>query len=143
MNGSAIRPIAATRATNAAASSPASKAIAASAPSSDCSPPFIITAIARGPIAGRGDRFVHNAEYFLIGRHFGFVPYFFPGALAIVLWLFSRERREPWRLLIFLAVAGYLMIRFFKTGGPEMLRMMNNKSGHGRSHHTHHAHGTH
>ena len=45
--------------------------------------------------------------------------------------------------VIFLAVAGFLMIRFFKTGGPEMLRMMNNKSGHERSHHTHHAHGTH
>ena len=52
------------------------------------------------------NRFAHNVEYFLIGRHFGFVPYFFPGALAIVLWLFSRERRRPWRLLIFLAVVG-------------------------------------
>ena len=52
------------------------------------------------------NRFAHNVEYFLVGRHFGFVPYFFPGVVAIALWLFSRERREPWRLLIFLAVVG-------------------------------------
>ena len=31
------------------------------------------------------NRFAHNVEYFLVGRHFGFVPYFFPGAVAIVL----------------------------------------------------------
>ena len=33
------------------------------------------------------NRFAHNVEYFLVGRHFGFVPYFFPGVVAIVLWL--------------------------------------------------------
>src|SRR5262249_46595998 len=52
------------------------------------------------------NRFTHNVEYFLIGRHFGFVPYFFPGVVAVVLWLSSRERRQLWRLLIFLAVVG-------------------------------------
>ncbi|HMD36480.1 MAG TPA: hypothetical protein VKH42_15995 [Vicinamibacterales bacterium] len=46
-----------------------------------------------------------NAKYFLFGRHFGFVPYFFPGALALVAWVFSRERRVPWRLLTFLGFA--------------------------------------
>lgn len=51
-------------------------------------------------------RFAHNVEYFLIGRHFGFVPYFFPGVVAIGLWLASRERRQAWRLLVFLGVAG-------------------------------------
>ena len=51
-------------------------------------------------------RFAHNVEYFLAGRHFGFVPYFFPGILAVALWGFSRERGRPWRLLIFLRVAG-------------------------------------
>jgi hypothetical protein len=50
------------------------------------------------------NRFAHNVEYFLIGRHFGFVPYFFPGVVAIGLWLVSRERTQPWRFLIFLAV---------------------------------------
>jgi hypothetical protein len=50
------------------------------------------------------NRFAHNAEYFLIGRHFGFVPYFFPGAVAIGLWLASAERADPWRLFSFTAV---------------------------------------
>jgi hypothetical protein len=52
------------------------------------------------------NRFAHNVEYFLIGRHFGFVPYFFPGVVAILLWLFAGQRRRPWQLLIFLAVLG-------------------------------------
>src|SRR5262249_22351940 len=50
-------------------------------------------------------RLGHNVEYFLIGRHFGFVPYFFPGVIAILLWLVSAERRQPWRWFTFLAVA--------------------------------------
>jgi hypothetical protein len=51
------------------------------------------------------NRFAHNVEYFLVGRHFGFVPYFFPGVVAIVLWLASRDRTQPWRAFIALAVA--------------------------------------
>src|SRR5262245_57107246 len=51
-------------------------------------------------------RFAHNVEYFLVGRHFGFIPYFFPGVVCVVLWLASRERWRPWRILTFLAVAG-------------------------------------
>ena len=50
-------------------------------------------------------RLAHNVEYFLIGRHFGFVPYFFPGLVAIALWLASSERSRPWRVLTLLAVA--------------------------------------
>ena len=34
------------------------------------------------------------------------MPYFFPGVVAIGLWLFSKERRQPWRVLIALAVVG-------------------------------------
>src|SRR5207244_12232136 len=30
----------------------------------------------------------------------------FPGAVAILLWLLSRQRTELWRLLVFLAVVG-------------------------------------
>jgi hypothetical protein len=52
------------------------------------------------------NRFAHNVEYFLVGRHFGFVPYFFPGVVAIGLWLASRERWQPWRLLTFFTVIG-------------------------------------
>lgn len=51
-------------------------------------------------------RLATNVEYFLVGRHFGFVPYFFPGVIAFALWLSSAERLRPWRLLTFLAVAG-------------------------------------
>ncbi|MDR1989651.1 MAG: hypothetical protein LBQ09_05410 [Acidobacteriaceae bacterium] len=49
-------------------------------------------------------RFATNVEYFLVGRHFGFVPYFFPGVIAAALWLFSRERTRVWRGLIALVV---------------------------------------
>jgi hypothetical protein len=52
------------------------------------------------------NRFALNAEYFLLGRHHGFIPYFFPGAVAIVLWLASGERSRSWRLLTFLALVG-------------------------------------
>ncbi len=71
------------------------------------------------------NRFTHNVEYFLVGRHFGFVPYFFPGVVAIGLWLGSRERGRPWRALAFLAVVGtvVLLLVFFPYtwsggGGP-------------------------
>ena len=35
-------------------------------------------------------RFARNVEYFLLGRHFGFIPYYFPGFVAIVAWLVFR-----------------------------------------------------
>jgi hypothetical protein len=43
----------------------------------------------------------NNVKYFLVGRHFGFVPYFFPGVVAFFAWIASAERRRPWRLLTF------------------------------------------
>jgi hypothetical protein len=49
--------------------------------------------------------FPNNVKYFLLGRHFGFVPYFFPGAIAVLLWLLSRERFTNWRVLTFGGVA--------------------------------------
>jgi hypothetical protein len=45
-------------------------------------------------------RFAHNVEYFLLGRHFGFVPYFFPGAVLFLAWLASPVRRSVWRGLV-------------------------------------------
>jgi membrane-bound metal-dependent hydrolase YbcI (DUF457 family) len=45
-----------------------------------------------------------NVKYFLVGRHFGFVPYFFPGVVAFALWILSAERRRPWRAFTMLAV---------------------------------------
>ena len=56
------------------------------------------------------NRFTLNVEYFLVGRHFGFVPYFFPGVIAVALWIFSPERARPWRLLIFLAVVASALV---------------------------------
>lgn len=50
-------------------------------------------------------RFARNLNYFLVGRHFGFIPYFFPGVVAIAAWLFSSARRDRWRLVTFLTFA--------------------------------------
>ena len=49
--------------------------------------------------------FGNNVKYFFVGRHFGFVPYFFPGAVALLAWAFSRDRFQPWRVLSVGAVA--------------------------------------
>jgi hypothetical protein len=51
-------------------------------------------------------RFAHNVEYFFVGRHFGFVPYFFPGVVALIGWAFSRDRFRAWRTLTFVALVG-------------------------------------
>ncbi len=51
-------------------------------------------------------RFARNVEYFLLGRHFGFIPYYFPGFVAIVAWLVSRSRRDDWRTVTF---AGFVL----------------------------------
>jgi len=67
-------------------------------------------------------RFARNVKYFLVGRHFGFIPYYFPGAVAIALWLFSRARRDTWRILIFGSFVGgvavlLLVLPFTWSGG--------------------------
>lgn len=81
--------------------------------------------VTEGIFTDFGSRLAHNVEFFLVGRHFGFVPYFFPGLVAIALWLFSPERTRPWRLLAFLAVAGSVLALLIFTpfswsggGGP-------------------------
>ncbi len=65
--------------------------------------------------------FAHNLQYFVFGRHFGFLPYYFPGVVAIGLWLFSRARRDVWRMLIFgtfvAASLGLLLIVPFTWSG--------------------------
>lgn len=71
------------------------------------------------------NRLALNMKYFLIGRHFGFVPYYFPGAVAAVLWVFSKERFRIWRVLTFAAVVGsevvvlmFLPYTWSGGGGP-------------------------
>jgi hypothetical protein len=70
-------------------------------------------------------RFALNVKYFLLGRHFGFIPYFFPGAVAIAVWLLSPARRDLWRIAIFasamLSIAALLLvlpITWSGGGGP-------------------------
>ena len=70
-------------------------------------------------------RFARNVAYFLVGRHFGFVPYFFPGVVAIGWWLMSRSRRDAWRLCVFGALVAsaiatliYLPWTWSGGGGP-------------------------
>ena len=42
--------------------------------------------------AGFGSLLPTNLRYFLIGRHFGFVPFYFPGVVVIALFFMARER---------------------------------------------------
>jgi hypothetical protein len=60
------------------------------------------------------DAFIHvfrnNLVYFFFGRHHGFVPYFFPGAVAIGLFLLARGRRRLWQ---WLTLAGGLSAALF------------------------------
>ena len=70
-------------------------------------------------------RVLQNVKYFLIGRHFGFVPYFFPGVVALLAWLLSNQRFEPWRVLIVAGACGatlflllFLPYSWSGGGGP-------------------------
>jgi hypothetical protein len=66
-------------------------------------------------------RFARNVRYFLVGRHFGFIPYFFPGVVAIIAWLMSPARRDSWRVATFavflLSVAAMLLVWPFTWSG--------------------------
>ena len=66
-----------------------------------------------------------NLRYFLLGRHFGFLPYFFPGLVAMVLFALAGNDRRPWQwatLCVFLLTAVGLCIYMPYTwsggGGP-------------------------
>jgi hypothetical protein len=69
--------------------------------------------------------FRHNVWYFLVGRHAGFVPYFFPGVLSVVLFLLSPARRGAWQWLALgtaIATAAgmllYMPYTYSGGGGP-------------------------
>ena len=67
-----------------------------------------------------------NLVYFVLGRHTGLVPYFFPGVLAVLLFLFAgRQRREPFQWLVLgtvvlssLALIVYMPFTYSGGGGP-------------------------
>ncbi|HEY7790791.1 MAG TPA: hypothetical protein VIC33_09790, partial [Vicinamibacterales bacterium] len=51
----------------------------------------------------------HNVWYFFVGRDAGFVPYYFPGVVVILLWLFAAEQRRLWQAFTLLAVAASVL----------------------------------
>ncbi len=68
----------------------------------------------------------HNLGYFLVGRHTGLIPYFFPGMLTLALFLLAgKQRREPFQWLVLLALAlasvallVYMPFTYSGGGGP-------------------------
>ncbi len=79
-----------------------------------------------GPVRGRedllvgdvlvnahsGSVFLHNLWYFVAGRNAGLVPYFFPGILAIVLFLLSKDK-QLWQWLALVTIAGIVVMHVF------------------------------
>ncbi len=47
-----------------------------------------------------------NLTYFLVGRHFGFVPFFFPGIVTVGLFFLHRRSRRAWQWTI-LGIAAF------------------------------------
>jgi hypothetical protein len=69
--------------------------------------------------------FRRNIGYFFFGRHTGFVPYFFTGAVAIVLFLAGARARPLWQWLTLAAGLGsavalilYMPYSYSGGGGP-------------------------
>jgi hypothetical protein len=69
--------------------------------------------------------FPRNLAYFFFGRHTGFVPYFFPGAVAMVLFLLGPKQRPLWQWLALAAGLGsaialilYMPYSYSGGGGP-------------------------
>ena len=66
-----------------------------------------------------------NMAYFLVGRHFGFVPYFFPGVVTVGLFFWNRRSRPAWQQAIFgaavlsaVGLAIYMPYTWSGGGGP-------------------------
>jgi hypothetical protein len=51
-----------------------------------------------------------NLVYFVVGRHSGMLPYFFPSLFALVLFLWPRTRREPWQWMVLAAAAAEILV---------------------------------
>jgi hypothetical protein len=67
-----------------------------------------------------------NVLYFFVGRHSGMLPYFFPGLLALALFLWPPTRRLGWQWLVFAAVVGESLLQlvwlpYTYYGGPGVL----------------------
>jgi hypothetical protein len=69
--------------------------------------------------------FRHNLAYFLLGRHTGFAIYYFPGLMAILLFLLGTRDRAVWQWLTLAAGLGsavilllYMPFTYSGGGGP-------------------------
>ncbi len=71
------------------------------------------------------DVFLHNLVYFVIGRHHGFAAYYFPGVMALLLFLLATRDRAAWQWLtlgaaiisaLFLLL--YMPFTYSGGGGP-------------------------
>lgn len=67
----------------------------------------------------------HNLRYFLLGRHFGFLPFFFPGVIAVVLLVRARREARVWQWLTLataalaaVTLAMYMPFTWSGGGGP-------------------------
>ncbi len=72
-----------------------------------------------------GQVFRHNLVYFAIGRHTGFVPYFFPGVVVVLLFLLRPRQRRVWQWLTLAGGLGsavflilYMPFTYSGGGGP-------------------------
>jgi len=70
-------------------------------------------------------RLGYNTVYFLIGRHAGLVPYYFPAVVVFFLWIYARKQIHVWQVLAFgggvastLAVLVLLPYTWGGGGGP-------------------------
>lgn len=52
-----------------------------------------------------------NLVYFLLGRHSGLLPYFFPGLFLLLLFLTPTTRRHGWQWLVLLAIVGEILLQ--------------------------------
>ena len=66
-----------------------------------------------------------NMVYFLFGRHFGFVPFFFPGVVSVVLLLRARAEAREWQwvtlgtaVFVALFLATWMPYTWSGGGGP-------------------------
>ena len=55
-------------------------------------------------------RLGHNIVYFFIGRHSGFIPYFFGGVFALGCFLWPTARRETWQWLVLATALGWVLV---------------------------------
>jgi hypothetical protein len=69
--------------------------------------------------------FPHNVGYFVVGRHTGFAIYFFPGVMAVLLFLLATRDRAMWQWLTLIAGVGsaivlllYMPFTYSGGGGP-------------------------